>query len=854
MTPDLDQNLSLKASLVDKVSPVLKRIQQGIQSTREAFSGIKDSTSRTGDDVGQATGEMEAKVNQDLSKIQEGLKSASGAFEDFSGTAKDRSGKVGKAIQDAVYTKGAEDRLEDLDKDLGNLDKTFKGLASKQRAVTGKGRVAQAVSQDTINKKVIPAFQELHSTLDDYPDTLEEINRLEQDRLQVMEEGKGFFSKIEGRVSDAGENLKAASQEIKFGLQDMMGLVNAGIMGVTGNRVQEIQTGVAQVAGAEAFGQAPKVLLNSVLLAHTTMEVIEPFITSMYDLQSASAEVMPSLIEDFVNVSKATGDSADEITALHDQLVNLASVKGEDFLELYDNMKYFQENSRATWDDMKGAIMATSAEMLNFSEDSRQAYGKASLAAATAAKNLGASADTSHNLIETLLNDFTAMSRMQGIVGPGVNLAGLISQGEVDKAFDAIREGLKRQFGNVNTLDIYQRQYLMKMTAGTGLDMDTLTRILKGTDKTGTGKGGTATELAAQAVVEAPGTMKEAALAVRGTAEQKAEQITAGLQGMFIEPGRKLAEIVAYTGDQIAELSMGLAEGIKIMDEATQGKTTSAMAGYGAYKVTEQGLKIFGRALEKADIPVVSKLLGPDLAGESLLGKYGVKAASGALAYELTTNRNNLNDQNLMGNLPGGKQETTGLTKEQLTEALSGIDLSKFNLYNIADRQFLKEAGLLPFARAQEIAQMPQTINVNGQEIPNPAIPQAIRSTIGELPTNPANQYEYQPETFLGKETISGIEEVKKGADWVFNKFKDLLNISTPEGQVSRMEGFPGSIEVSDKHGEKRLTIQEQMLNELKNISNNLKPQSQNSKPTGPPYTPGVDRSREYLELERGYG
>ena len=59
MTPDLDQNLSLKANLQDKVTPVLARIRKGVRHTREAFSEMMSDSKQSGEGVSQAAGEMD---------------------------------------------------------------------------------------------------------------------------------------------------------------------------------------------------------------------------------------------------------------------------------------------------------------------------------------------------------------------------------------------------------------------------------------------------------------------------------------------------------------------------------------------------------------------------------------------------------------------------------------------------------------------------------------------------------------------------------------------------------------------------------------------------------------------------
>jgi hypothetical protein len=889
MTPDLDQNLSLKASMLDKVTPVLNKIQKGVKQTREAFSEMVSNTKQTGEGVGQATGDMETKVVQDLSKIQDGLKTTSGAFEDFSGTATSSSGKVGKAIKDAAYTKGAEDRLSDLDKDLGKLDKTFKGMASRQGSISGKARSLAATSSDNINKKVIPAFQELHGTLDDYPDVLEDINRLEQDRMRILEDNQGAFSRMAGRVSEAGEGLKAASEELKYGLRDMAALVNAGILGTTGTRVQEMQTGAAQIAGAEAFAQTPEMLKRATEVAHTTMEVIEPFAMTMLELQSVSADTMPDLIAQFVNLSKVTGDSGDEIVALHDQLTNLAGIKGEGFLDIQDNMKYFQETSRATWDDMSAVIQGASSSMLAFSEDSRRAYAKSALAAGAAAKNMGLAATTPAQVIETLLDDPNAMSKMQGLItnsGQNIDIQALIADPEKQaEAFDAMIIAIKSQFGEMNMMNAVERKAVMAMTAGLGFNKDELLRVFEGKRMTGEGEGGTAAEMAAQAVEEAPGTIMESAVVIRKTVTEQFEQTMGLMQSGLIEPGRKLAEGVANAAEIFNEKVLSSALVLeRVLDAEARARglptPSTILAVAGMEEVLATGMKSLGKAgaatgmvpegitdmmqgsgwVDKLIIGIGGAIVGHKLiAGEGLEGpKFfetpretmeNVISSPEAMAKAqgaITASGQSVDLQALIRE--GHDAEAFAAITAAIKEQFGGL-----NPQDAVQRKAMKEMGILPERGAGlgltseeqmkifEGAKPSKTARVMSM---TPLAPLAqAGKTLGAVPDLVGKKVELHMQVFNALK--EGIGEIHG----MYSAYQDLLDtFKTYKEDMSNLS----EIEIKDKQGEKRAEIQERMLAELKIIAEQLKPSAQGTSVKSA-YTPGVDRSREYMELDKGY-
>ena len=655
----LDQNLSLKASMQDKITPVLGKIKRYLNDTRKAFRGMTSESTQAESGVTGATGKMASEVESDLGRIRSGLESTGKGFDQFEDRATQGSKKVGKSIQDAVYTKGADQRLTELDSDLGKLGKTFDSMASRQRTVSGAAASLKSTTKDSINKKVIPAFDALHGTLDKYPDTLEDINQLEQDRTKYLEDQGGALKRVATRIDDAGNRIGAAAEGIKFGMSDMVAAMQAGAVGVAGMRVQEGQVEAGRAAGTEAFQNAPTVLREAMKASRATMGTIQPLQVMMLELHATSDETFPAIARDIVNVGEATGLAKDEVAALYDQLTNVAGVKGEGFIDVYDNIKFFAENSRASLSEISDSVNKAADDMILFSGDARKAFVTSTAAAAAAARNMGMEGDVGTRVVKTIQDSPEMAGKLQGMatgLGMKVDIQAMLEAGNVAGVQDVWKEVGKRQFEGMSTAGTQGRFAIANIGEGLFTPED-VARIRTGIELgERVGVETSATVIAEQAAQQAPGAIAEGALTTRGTAMAELEQATAAIQSGLIEPGRQFAETMARATDVAGGGLQTFANTIGDTEANILAMATTA-------QVASLGLKGLGKALE--EIPIV----GEQMAGMTELGMAGkVGTAIGATVLTARSQK----DRNL--ELLGISEEDVGIRAQNLRATLAETD------------------------------------------------------------------------------------------------------------------------------------------------------------------------------------
>lgn len=574
MTPDLDQTLSLKAQLKDQVTPILKKIERNTQTTSDALLKLTQSFEDSGERVGRSTTSMADRVGENLNKVKSHVQGTQASFREFGDEANQSSRKIGQALEDALYTAGAEKRLGDLGKDLSGLDRVFGAMASRQRAVSGKARILQAISRDNINKKVIPAFQELHGTLDKYPDTLENINKLEEDRLKLLDDGGTTLGRVEGRL----KGFSAAAEEIKFGVQDALSLVTAGAFGAVGMRVQDQQRTVGQLAGTEAFTQTPALLQATTMQARTTMNEIEPFYETIKDLRSISDEMFPSYVAGMVDIQKATGMAGEEIEVMRDQLMRLGAVKLPDYVEVMDTAAYLSQTSTASMGDMSETIQVATVRMLDFAEAQRKTFLQQSMAAAATAKDMGMQADTYEDLRQTLLHSDEAYARLSGLF----RNAGVTTPMEELVRNPAKLADAMRQLAKAYDIDLSSRggvRFFENVMAPAGISEDLFRLARNDVVTTGEGTGGTAMERLAQIEAgKAEGTIGDTAQKIRGLFSEQMEQAQSKWQSFAIPTGEKLIKGAAKVVEKFNEYLDLAIKTFQKLDAKLGGKLTTAMA------------------------------------------------------------------------------------------------------------------------------------------------------------------------------------------------------------------------------------------------------------------------------------
>jgi chaperonin cofactor prefoldin len=632
VTPDLDQTLSLKAQLKDSVSPQLRKIQELARSTRAKFEEAVQAFSSGGEQMGSSTQKAADQVEQSSAKIKQGLTEVAQTFESTGEAAKTNSSKIGKAVEDALYTKGASSRIDELEKDLGVLNKTFQSMAASQKTVSGKARTMQAVAHDSLHKKVIPAFQELNATLNDYPETLEEINKLEQDRLKYLEKGEGLLSKVKDRV----KGVESAVNTIQLGVQDAVAAGTTGVVGSVGMEVQEQQRGAARIAGADYFKTLPQTLAEVSREAETTIDNVQPITEAIMELRSAPRETLGPLVKEIYNIEKASGLAGAEVAQLYDHMARLGGIKGEDMTVLMDQVKYFAEESVASTDEMFQTLQRAGDQISLFSGEARQAFAQASLAAAASSANMGLGVSGAADLQDRLINDPTAMARAQGFLnaaGIDKDLQGLYSAGKQDEAFEAMAQAMRQQFQGVDFANAVQRQ-AVSAQAGPLFDVDTIAKIVQNATLTGEKTGGTAPELAAQAKEKARGKMAETAEVTRATFVEELEKAGGATQQGLLESGRKTVEAFSTATDKATEAISKFTDTFNMLDEKLGGKLSTGVAAGTTVMAARTGMRALGAGVQQTGLPGADAL-GGIVGGQGALGTIAHVAGGAYIAKEL---------------------------------------------------------------------------------------------------------------------------------------------------------------------------------------------------------------------------
>ena len=541
----LDQTMRLRAALEDEVTPNLDKIERRAKATSAAMKGMADEVEQVGESLGTSTSEAADKSVAGLNRIADTARSVRETYQEFGQGVTQSSHKIAQAVEDSLYTGKAESRMQDVTKDMGRLDKTMRGMADTQKSVSSRARRITNTARDTLNKKVIPSFQELHGTLDDYPDTLEDITQAEQDRLEVLEKSEGVLKRVTERVSEFSEKAKG----VYFGAKDAAGIIAGSAVGLVGREVQQQQKGVAEIVGTGQWEQIPLMLEEANIAAKTSMGNIEGIVGSIAELQSANMDTLPELAKDMYAIQKVTGLAGEEMVVLHDQMARIAGIKGDDISHMIDMVAVSAQQSTGSMKDMLGVLESATEAMMHLGDESRKAFAASSMAAAAQTANMGVGANFALDLRERLLDDPSLFNQVQGqFTAVGMDLQTAIQDPELlVKGFQDIAQNL---YGGIDIdADAWQRE-LFKRTPGVGnvLTAEEFRRFQRGETITGTGAGATVTP---ETMMRAEGTIEAAEPIVRGTAEEQWEQAMGRGQTVLMRPGRALMEGAALALEEI---------------------------------------------------------------------------------------------------------------------------------------------------------------------------------------------------------------------------------------------------------------------------------------------------------------
>lgn len=385
MADNIDQTLSLNATLKNNVTPELKKINEGLKTTQGAMQSLNQQMSHLGDVMGGAAEASAARHQAASDKINADLSKTGQSFQDLERTAQDSSKGVGNALSDALYNRGSAQRLNELDKELGGLKNTFMGLASTAQPMSQRAGKMKAMGKDTLNRRVIPAFQKLHETLDDFPDTLRELNALETDRLEHTEQMGNILERVNQRVSGFGDRIRA----LKLNMEDFANVVMGTLTYRAANDLQARQRDAGQLGGLDAFFELPKIIRKSLQLTKAPIETWEGALDILIELDSVSHRAMPRLLKQFVELSKYSGESVEVIATLQEKLVSMSGLREGDFGQIFIQMSNLAKETRISMDELVGSLQSVTEVMAGLGQEAKRAYAEALLTSKAALKEQG---------------------------------------------------------------------------------------------------------------------------------------------------------------------------------------------------------------------------------------------------------------------------------------------------------------------------------------------------------------------------------------------------------------------------------------------------------------------------------
>ena len=550
MTPDLDQNLSLKASLEDKISPALGKIKQGVRDTRSALEQLVQATNTAESGIGRNADGMANKTSNATDRLQSDLKRAGGAFGDLGREAVENSEKVGNALKDALFTRDSSAKLKELDQGLKGLKSSLEGMASTSRPMNAKARRLQVIGQDTLNRKVIPAFQELHGTLDDFPDVLQEISLLEGRRAEGLRSMGSHLDGVNSRVSGFGETV----DRIKFGIEDFLGGIMSGFAAIHGLKLREFQIESGRTGGARAFRSTEDTAAQINLATRAPMSVWKDAHTTLLDISKVAESTYPMLLDQMVNLSKTTGLATEEFANLYTQMSEIGQLRGDKWVDLSEKISYFATTSRASIEELADILKEAAGEMTRFSRESRAAYANAALANAAASADIGLGAGKAGEIYQNILDNPEVAARVQGLVGGGLNVFNAaMDPTQHQKLMAEVYEGAMRQGKNFGIDTYLGRQAFNQVYAGTGVDADTAAKITNFAEENNlTGRGQFSNFMMSEYNVpqdQQSARAKELAKLIRGTVPEQFEQAKSFMETAGFELGKhQMTAMEAFMG------------------------------------------------------------------------------------------------------------------------------------------------------------------------------------------------------------------------------------------------------------------------------------------------------------------
>jgi hypothetical protein len=608
-------------------------------------------------------------------------------------------------------------------------------MASRQRSISGKARTISAVTRDSLNKNVIPAFQELHATLDAYPDTLDKINRIEKNRLNMLNDmdgggrGGGILAGVAER-SGGGGGMDGAIKGLGFVVDNLASAITTTALGTAGVNMQERKANAARIGGADMYDKARYMLEDAADVGQTSMENVEPIVNTLIELRGVTEANIGELAGDFYNMAQAGMAAGDQIAVLYDRMQRLGGVKGEEFTILADKVKWFAEESTLSSQEMFQVLEKAAEGMTMFSGEAAKAYRETSLAAAAAAANMGVSADFGQTTADKLMNSTELMSRAQGLVnasGQNINIQALVSGGKIGELQDALFKAIISKYGELDLTNPNARQ-MYNTIAGGILSPEEFMNMQSARKSGGITGETSAVKMKEKSDILAPGAVSETVEKARGTFMGAMEKLGGLGSRLLARPGEKMMDTFGGGANWVAGKGDEGVDRVIAFDDAHEEKLSRGVAVVGGISTANLGMNTLGAGANALGMGRTAGVLS----GEGALGTVARGAAYVGVGGAIWQNSKPGEDPVRAIDLVSGNEEQLMAMQKMFNEA--GVSANAVRLVARGETEKLRKA--LEEAAAK--------LKVNGQldSMPDFSAIEEITKTIKDINAEDISSYD----------------------------------------------------------------------------------------------------------------
>ena len=432
----MDQDFKFKAAMEDEISPRAGDIRKNLRTTQEAFSSFQQAATSASKEAGRAVSDFATSSNKDLSDARSGLDSFSKSYRNLSRTMQRDGVAIGKTLEDSLYTSGAERRIKDLEKELSGLDAQINKIAARNRPTQRRSRAVKDQSRDLISRKLVPALDQLHDSLSEYPSTLKKLTAAEKERIDQLntalvslaQSGGGGGGAVD-RTWQKGKyqyaRTKGFFEEAGVGMGQAANTLMTGAMGATGIKFDSQLTGFIRT-GKRSQEDLDRLYKSFVNISNAT-QATQGELTEFYDMVAEldlAPEKFERLTADLYKITKATGLAAQTTGDLYLQMDRFLDMSPMNMAKGFDHLKRAADKSLASITEIASVMQTATREAVLFTKESDRArYIQSSQTAAAGFANAGMGAGWGQGFESKLLDDVDFFHKVQAYTGMDVGEA-----------------------------------------------------------------------------------------------------------------------------------------------------------------------------------------------------------------------------------------------------------------------------------------------------------------------------------------------------------------------------------------------------------------------------------------------